>query len=165
MEWWCNIMATADVTYPEVRLHLPCELLSARRGRRFVSQAVANWDTGMDGAQRNLLQLLTTELITNCIVHACSAYHELTVVQEIEGVRVSVTDGEVDRLVLVRGEHLRVLAGRGLNLITTYADDCGVDEVPTGHVIWFRLLNSYLGPPQPMPMPKQRRRLEGHFAQ
>ena len=91
-------MATAGVKFPKVRLHLPCELMSARRGRTFVRHAVANWDTGMDAAQLNLLRLLTTELITNCIVHACSAYHELTVAQESGGVRVSVTDGMADRL-------------------------------------------------------------------
>ncbi len=151
-------MATTDVAYPELRLRLPCEPISAGRGRRFVRRAVRSWDTGMDSAKVNVLQLLTSELITNCIVHACSDYHDLVVAQDPLGVRVSVTDDEIDRPMLLPDEHPSVLGGRGLVLVHTYADDWGVDDVPNGKAIWFRL-NVHRQPPRQTPMPKQRRRL------
>lgn len=38
---------------------------------------------------------------------------------------------------LLPDEHPRVLRGRGLVLVHIYADDWGVDELPTGKAIWF----------------------------
>jgi len=152
-----HIMTTTDTAYPEVRLRLPCDPTSARRGRRLVRRAVASWEIGMDNAQLYVLQLLTSELITNCIVHACSTYHHLTAVQDPLGVRVSVTDDEIDRPVLLPDEHPSVLGGRGLVLIHAYADDWGVEELPAGKAIWFRL-NVNLEVPPPQGMPEQRRR-------
>lgn len=70
-----------------------------------------------------------------------------------------VARGEVDRSLLAPKEQHRILSGRGLVLVTTYADDYGVDILATRQVMWIRLLSSYLGPPQPMPMPMQRGRL------
>lgn len=151
-------MAAADVMYPEVRLRLPCDPRSARRGRTVVGRAIASWDTGMDRAQHDVLQLLTSELITNCIVHACSTYHDLIAAQDPLGVRVSVTDGQIDRPVLLPDEHPSVLGGRGLVLVHTYADDWGVDEYAAGKAIWFRL-NVNHGPLRPTLIPSRRRRL------
>jgi anti-sigma regulatory factor (Ser/Thr protein kinase) len=150
-------MATADTTYPEVRLRLPCDAGSARRGRKLVRKVIAGRDTGVHSAQLGVLQLLTSELITNSLVHACSAYHDLTVAQDACGVRVSVTDGEIDRPVLLSDEHPSVLGGRGLVLVHTYADDWGVEELAAGKVIWFRL-NVQPQPARLESMPQQQRR-------
>jgi anti-sigma regulatory factor (Ser/Thr protein kinase) len=152
-------MTTADVTYREVSLRLSCDPSSARRGRTLVRRVIANWDTGMTSAQLDVLQLLTSELITNCIVHACGACHDLTAVDDPLGVRVSVTDDDIDRPLSLPEKHPGVLGGGGLALIQTYADDWGVDELPAGRVIWFRLNVINPAPPRPRVMPEQRRRL------
>jgi anti-sigma regulatory factor (Ser/Thr protein kinase) len=112
----------------------------------------------LDRAQLDVLQLLTSELITNCIMHACSVYHDLSAAQDEMGVRVSVTDGDIARLVLLPDEHPSVLGGRGLVLVHTYADDWGVEELTAGKAIWFRL-DGTPNPPQPTLVPKQHRRL------
>lgn len=151
-------MASTDVAYPEVRLRLPCDPRSARRGRTVVRRAVGSWDTGLDRAQLDVLQLLTSELITNCIVHACSDYHDVTAAQDPLGVCVSVTDGEIETPLLLRDEHPSVLGGRGLVLVHTYADDWGVKELLAGKATWFRL-NVNHGPPRPTLIPGQCRRL------
>ncbi len=151
-------MATTDVAYPELRLRLPCKPISARRGRTVVRRTVAGWDTGMDSDQLDVLELLTSELITNCLIHACSDHHDLVVAQDPLGVRVSVTDDEIERPMLAPDEHPSVLGGRGLVLVHAYADDWGIEEFPAGKAIWFRL-NANPQPARSTPMPEQRRRL------
>ena len=150
-------MTTSHLTsYPEVRLRLPCTPCSAKRGRTIVRLVVASWPTGMDSEQLDVLELLTSELITNSLVHARSAHHELTATQDTMGVRVSVTDGELDRPLLLADEHPSVLGGRGLILVHAYADDWGVEELAAGKAIWFRLNTITLDPPQPRLVPRRR---------
>ena len=71
------------------------------------------------------------------------------------GVRVAVTDGELDRPVLLTDEHPSVLGGRGLVLVHAYADDWGVEEFAAGKAIWFRLNTRNLNPPQPTLLPRR----------
>ena len=149
-------MTTAHLTYPEVRLRLPCEPASAKRGRTVIRLVVASWRTGMDSDQLDVLELLTSELVTNSLLHACSFQHDLTAIQDALGVRVAVTDGELDRPVLLTDEHPSVLGGRGLVLVHAYADDWGVEEFAAGKAIWFRLNTSKLDPPQPTLLPRRR---------
>ena len=73
-----------------MRLRLPLEPASASRGRLLRAQ-VAGWDLGMAADQLDVLELLTSELITNSLVHARSEM-EVTAHHDQRGVRVSVSD-------------------------------------------------------------------------
>lgn len=141
-----------------MRLRLPCDPRSARRGRSTLRRVAASWDTGMDCDQLYVLELLTSELITNCLVHACSVHHDVIATHDAVGIRVSVSDGQSDRPVLLPDEHPSVLGGRGLVLVHTYADDWGIDELPAGKATWFRL-NFHPRPSAPTLKPQQPRLL------
>src|SRR5680860_477742 len=84
---------------PRVSLHLPPESASARKGRTFLRAQVAAWHLGVDTDQLDVLELLTSELITNSVVHARSEL-EVTANHDQRGFRVTVSDMDSRRPVL-----------------------------------------------------------------
>jgi len=120
-----------------VHLHLALEPASASRGRRFVRDTATGWDLGVDADQLDVLELLASELITNSLVHARSEL-EVTADHDQRGVRVAVSDLDSRRPVLFPPDD-RALGGRGLALVDMLADDWGVDDLPDGKAVWFRL--------------------------
>ena len=81
--------------------------------------------------------LLTSELVTNAILHgrsevrievACVDFH----------VRVTVHDENSRRPVMVT-EDPDALDGRGLALVAAMSSAWGVDEEPAGKAVWFEL--------------------------
>ncbi len=120
-----------------MHLRLPLEPASARRGRTFVRAVVAGWEPGADADRLDVLELLASELITNSLVHARSEL-EITADRDQRGVRVAVSDLDSRRpVVLPYDEH--ALGGRGLALVDVLADEWGVDQLPEGKAVWFRL--------------------------
>lgn len=81
--------------------------------------------------------LLTTELVTNAIVHARTDF-ALRVSAHDDRLRVEVSDSshEPPRLVPIRGleDH-----GRGLHLVDALSDSWGVDWADDHKVVWFEL--------------------------
>jgi len=122
---------------PRVSLHLPPESASARKGRTFLRAQVAAWHLGVDTDQLDVLELLTSELITNSVVHARSEL-EVTANHDQRGFRVTVSDMDSRRPVLFPQDD-GALGGRGLALVDALADDWGVDDLPDGKAVWFRL--------------------------
>ena len=152
-------LVAVETTLHVVRLVLPMEASSARRGRLVVRSEVAQWDTGVDNDQLDVLELLTSELITNCLLHAATPELEVTARHHQEGIRVSVSDWDSQRPLLLHDEHPAVLGGRGLILVHAFADDWGVDEYRMGKAIWFSLNHESRPRESRHQVPAPRRRL------
>ncbi|MDQ1706624.1 MAG: hypothetical protein QOF18_2990 [Frankiaceae bacterium] len=115
-------------------LALPPIPESARAARRFVGEVLqaARAEEFLDSAQ-----LLTSELVTNGIVHA---HTDLRVVIEATPtwVRVEICDDN-PMLPSQREYDDDASTGRGLGLVEVIADEFGVEAVGTGKRVWFRL--------------------------
>ena len=107
---------------------------SARAAREFVDERVRRYVTD-DTA--DVAVLLTSELVTNVVVHARTPMR-LHVDVTDHAVRVAVAD-EVARPPTERSNHEARLTGRGINLVKTLATQWGVDPCPSGKTVWFEL--------------------------
>lgn len=128
-----------------VEAAFPCEPTSARRARDVVTRALREWGLGdhVDDAQ-----LVTTELVTNALLHAATPL----------GLLVAHDDGEL--IVEVRDE-LPVdfglpapsapiddelawvsMSGRGLVLVAACVDSWGIDVDATGKTVWTSMRTS-----------------------
>lgn len=107
---------------------------NVRAARRFVEKALA------DHALVDLLDLaslLTSELVTNAIVHADSRV-ELEVRTSQERVHVEVTNwGEGVPKVLPLDP--TTTGGRGMALVSSLANDWGTFERDGSRIVWFEL--------------------------
>ena len=81
--------------------------------------------------------LLTSELVTNVIVHACTPM-QLSVDVARDGVRVALEDEAPRTPVRRSGEGTR-LTGRGMHLVESLATQWGVDPTPAGKSVWFEV--------------------------
>lgn len=106
---------------------------SPRAARQFVHGLLA----GVPDDESDLALVLTSELVTNAVVHART---DVDVRVELgDGlVRVTVRDGDGHL------PHPRVVppdaaGGRGLHLVRALASSWGVDRDPGGKIVWFVL--------------------------
>lgn len=107
---------------------------AAGAARRFVFERLhgAVCDDVADTAM-----LLTSELVTNVIVHAKTPMRlDLDVCDD--SVRVAVVD-DAPRTPSIRRAHEARLTGRGMNLVDSLARQWGVEPVPPGKKVWFEL--------------------------
>jgi anti-sigma regulatory factor (Ser/Thr protein kinase) len=117
-------------------LELPAAPASVRDARRFVHAALGALDAD---AVTEVASLLTSELVTNAIVHAGG-----TVVLRVTGsdhvVRIGVRDESDDRP-QPRASSDSAQTGRGLGLVDRLAERWGVDAVAEGpgKEVWFEL--------------------------
>jgi anti-sigma regulatory factor (Ser/Thr protein kinase) len=81
--------------------------------------------------------LLTSELVTNVVVHARTPMR-LDLEVDDRTVRVGVLD-EAPRTPALRRAHEARLTGRGMNLVAELAVQWGVDPIPPGKKVWFEL--------------------------
>jgi anti-sigma regulatory factor (Ser/Thr protein kinase) len=103
------------------------------KARAFVLSSVPVEDE--DTRQR--LAALTSELVTNAVVHARTPF----VVEVVRGsvlIRVAVTDRDTQP-VQMRSYGPVSPAGRGLHIVSALADRWGVEESPTGKTVWFEI--------------------------
>jgi anti-sigma regulatory factor (Ser/Thr protein kinase) len=106
---------------------------SVAKARSFVLSAVPV----VDEETRQRLAALTSELVTNAVVHAKTPF----VVEVVRGpavIRVAVTDGDT-QVVELRSYEPVSPAGRGLHIVSALADRWGVDPSPTGKTVWFEV--------------------------
>lgn len=122
----------ADVDVAEIRL--PPEIVSPRDARRFVTERLEAWglDHLIDDAS-----LLTTELVTNAVVHAQS-WALLRLRRSPTLVHIEVVDGGAGALVM-RQPDLETPGGRGLGLVAALASTWGTLRDDRGKVVWFDL--------------------------
>lgn len=116
------------------RTTLRADPRSAGAARRFVTSTLARWKCQHVA---DMVALLTSELVTNAVVHARSGVR-LTVSLGAAAVRVEVADDAPGRPV-VRRAGPESLHGRGLTLVDAVADRWGVDHAPPGKSIWFEV--------------------------
>lgn len=122
-------MLIAEVT-------LPGQTLSVPTARRFVDSVLASW--GADELGWTAM-VVTSELATNCALHAPGAPFTVRVQQHgAGGVRIEVSDGSV-RVPQQRGHSVTSTTGRGLRIVADLAQSWGVDGRVDGKTVWVEL--------------------------
>jgi anti-sigma regulatory factor (Ser/Thr protein kinase) len=102
--------------------------------RTFVSATLRRW--GLEELVTDA-ELLTSELVTNALVHARTAVQVAVAVAD--GVaEIGVTDG-ARGLPRQRTSTYPSEGGRGLHLVDAVAQEWGVADVGAGKQVWFRL--------------------------
>ena len=119
---------------------------SVPAARRFVSDVVAGW--GRDDLAEDIV-LCVSELATNATLHSGSPYFQVELEESAGRILLAVADagmGSVD--VLARQPELSDLflddltadnasaTGRGMLLVSAFATEWGIDELPVGKRIW-----------------------------
>jgi anti-sigma regulatory factor (Ser/Thr protein kinase) len=100
--------------------------------RRFVQSALQEWGYDYPG----VVPLLTSEVVTNAVVHAGTPAH-VEVSVEADHVRVAVHDLSPDEPVMEEPSSDAV-GGRGMLLIRHLAADWGVESIEgDGKTVWF----------------------------
>ena len=134
-------------------LELPPDLDSAWRARRFVQRALSNG--GVEGDTAWTVTLVAHELVTNAVQHARTDL-VLRVDVRADTVRVEVHDDNPRRPLLTTPPRFAT-SGRGLELVSSLADEWGVDADDDSKVVWATLCRRDLdGDP-----PSSRSRLAG----
>jgi PAS domain S-box-containing protein len=114
-------------------LSIAPESSSVGAARRFVEQRLA--DTGLVEDVIETAVLLTSELVTNAVIHAGTELHVRVSVGV--GVLVEVRD-ETEQLPLQRNHSDDAVGGRGLDLVELLADNFGVVPIAgAGKSVWF----------------------------
>jgi anti-sigma regulatory factor (Ser/Thr protein kinase) len=130
----CTPTATSSADDPALRVEVPVDLEAGDGVRTQVVELAAGWGF----TELEDLEVVTSELVTNAIVHAQSAS---TVEVRLTGecVEVAVTDTDPDPPVkrIPYEQHTR---GLGLHIVDALADSWGVRDGPGGgKVVWARL--------------------------
>ena len=138
-------IAAPEVTSDEIaraQIDLPAQLASGWQARIFLSDRLAEWHLE---SVRDEAMLLTTELVTNAVIHARSAV-SVTVRRGVERLRVEVSDtgGGALKIREPRGE---AQTGRGLQLLEALASNWGTSAFEAGKLVWFELQTKAAGSP------------------
>lgn len=129
--------ASTESTRPvEEALTLPSDAGAPGAARRFVRRLA--WV----GEQRDVVELLVSELVTNAVRHARGDI-EVRIGPIRDRIRVGIGDASTTRPA-VRDPNLE--GGHGLRLVESLADRWGVDHRPAGKTVWFELLAAGGGP-------------------
>ncbi|MDQ6648580.1 MAG: ATP-binding protein [Actinomycetota bacterium] len=116
-------------------LELPPTARSSGVGRRFVTEALIDW--GLLGLL-DAAALLTSEVVTNAVLHARTAV-TITVLREgSDSVTVRVSDGSRLRPQL-RAHSREATTGRGVHLLDQLASSWGVSVDEGGKTVTFTL--------------------------
>ena len=116
---------------------LPPTARSVPQARQHVATTLHRWNLD---ALIETTRLLTSELVTNAVLHARTAM-TLTIEADGTGIRVSVTDGSPIPPSL-RRHSLTATTGRGLRLLDQLADSWSVDDSDGGKTVWFTLTSA-----------------------
>ncbi len=122
-------------------IRLPAESASAGVARRFVVDAVRGTVGPVD---IEFVALLTSELVTNAIVHAGTPIG--LVVRGIHGcVQIEVSDGS-DQMPVVVDQAVASESGHGMSILVLLSKDWGVIPTAEGKTVWFSLPAGVLAP-------------------
>ena len=115
------------------RVVLPATPIAARRAREIVAERCATFDSDVI----ETAQLLTSELVTNAVIHGRSDV-SLQVSVDSGLVRVDVADDN-SRHPQRQPLDAEALDGRGLQIVQLLAARWGVADEPLGKRVWFEL--------------------------
>lgn len=108
---------------------------SVHAARRFATDALP----GLPAPTLEALELMVSELATNCIRHERMSFY-VAISSSGDEVRVEVTDSG-SGMPTLRSPGPDDPSGRGLQIVDMLSDVWGVEpEVPTGKTVWFSLL-------------------------
>lgn len=116
----------------EAVLSLPPELESVRCARRFLDDALRQ--AGVTGDLAWDVALVAHELVTNAVQHARTDF-QLRVAVWGDAVHLEVRDDNPRRPTPARPPRW-ASSGRGLELVTSLADDWGVEADDVSKVVW-----------------------------
>ena len=126
----------------EARTLLPGDVTTPAAARRFVRIALESVEA--DPVVIETAELLTTELVTNAVVHVgCKS--QLSIRVGGGSVRVEVTDPD-DRLPTMAAPDPDAIGGRGLIIVNGLASAWGVERADGGKAVWFELSPLSPGP-------------------
>lgn len=111
----------------------PDDPTSVAKARAFVANVLRDSSSEV----RDRAVLITSELATNAVVHARSAFTVTTRLTKHE-VRVQVTDTRGETPVMQQPDET-ALHGRGLMIVNNLSDRWGIDVRPGGTTVWFAL--------------------------
>jgi len=120
------------------RLELPATPAAAGVPRLFVRCLCEEW--GVEEVA-DVAELLSSELVTNAVVHAHTAVELCAARDDDGGFRVDVFDRGAAGHVVPRRRKADPAAenGRGLAIVASLASSWGVDEAGNGKSVWFTL--------------------------
>jgi anti-sigma regulatory factor (Ser/Thr protein kinase) len=115
----------------------PHEPQSVPAARRFATSVLRG--TAPDALEA--IELMVSELATNCIRHTDSGF-DLTITRSGGEIRVEATD-RAGGTPIMRSPKPTDPSGRGLKIIDMLSAGWGVDSVPTeGKTVWFTIADS-----------------------
>ena len=123
----------------EVNRSFPAAITSPRAARQFVGSVIGH----PDDESTQMALVLTSELVTNAVVHARTPI-DVKVEVDADQMRVEVADGD-PRMPAPLGHNPDAVGGRGLFLVEQLSAAWGSDPCRGGKVVWFTLATH--GPP------------------
>lgn len=126
-----------------VEMEIGGDLQAVRNARAFVSDTLAAWELE---ELTDVAVLLTSEVVTNAIKHARSAFL-LAVQHDPSQLLVEVQDRSTERPIRKQAP-AEAESGRGLMLVEALASHWGSRLVEGGKVVWFTLMAAW-APPRP----------------
>lgn len=115
-------------------MQFPMAVESVEAARTFVTETLAHCDKEII----EIARLLTTELATNAVIHAQTAF-DIRLSRHGSLVRVAISDDSAETPTM-RPMRRSAPSGRGLLLLNALAAEWGVDTSPPGKIVWFQLL-------------------------
>ncbi|MDN3357419.1 ATP-binding protein [Actinomadura sp. DC4] len=112
---------------------LPRRAAEVAAARRFVAATLGGHPT------TETAQLLTSEAVTNAVIHTGGATVTVTVLRTAAGVRLEVTDGGADTVPTVHDAGDLREDGRGVFLLRHLSARCGFRSGEGGLTFWFEL--------------------------
>ena len=112
----------------------PASVVAARR---FLADQLHRWDR--EDVLWTALQVVS-ELATNCVLHAHTAFLVTVCVLPDGALRLEVTD-EAAAAPHLRHYGVDATTGRGIRLVAGLARSWGVEERPSGKVVWCEMSN------------------------
>jgi len=117
------------------RISLAATPAAAAEARGQVQEAICAWDVPVD---QPVAALLTSELVTNAIMHGPNQTVTLVITCDCDELRVDVHDTSRSAPTPVDAP-VDAEAGRGLMLVATLSTDWGFYRTPAGKAVYFTL--------------------------
>lgn len=117
---------------------LPASPSAAREARALVARHCGQWATTRNDPELlDTALLLTSELVTNAVIHGRS-HVRLGITVTPDGLRIDVADDN-SRHPVPQPADPDALDGRGLQIVERLASKWGVDDSRFGKTVWFEL--------------------------
>ncbi len=127
----------SDDTVEESVLSLPGQRRSVAAGRHWVVREAA--ERGVTGMANQVVELLTSELIANAVLHGPPGGNVVVRLDCSETVvRVTVSDRETTVPVVLHPDPIEP-SGRGMAIVEAMSNRWGVDADAGGKSVWFEL--------------------------